>query len=102
MQTIRNHYSLPFFSMAFPDRAIKKVPGEVFPMGKLTHEIKCFETELKSKSLIDLKDLLQRQNMILNNPKLCSKLADKGAKVKAKKEAIEVRFTKPNAQPRYY
>ena len=68
---------------------IRKVPGEVKPLGKLDHEIKSFQTSIRSKTVPELKDMLARQNVILNNKVLVSKLEDKGAKVKRKKEELE-------------
>lgn len=70
--------------------AIKKVPGEVQPVGRMSHEIKKFRAEISHKSVPELKDLLQRQNNILKNTKLLGKLPDKGAKVRDKKNVIEV------------
>ncbi|TRY75893.1 hypothetical protein TCAL_16841 [Tigriopus californicus] len=69
--------------------AIKKVPGEVQPVGRMSHEIRKFRSEISHKSVPELKDLLQRQNNILKNTKLLAKLPDKGAKVRDKKTVIE-------------
>ena len=66
-----------------------KVPGLVAPSGKLDHEIKAFRDSILKKTVPELKDLLARQNAIITNKKLVSKLPDKGAKVQAKIREIE-------------
>ena len=66
-----------------------KVPGLVAPSGKLDHEIKAFRDSILKKPVPELKDLLARQNAIITNKKLVSKLPDKGAKVQAKIREIE-------------
>jgi len=73
-----------------PTGAIRKVPGEVAPVGRLEHEAKAFEKEIKTKNVPQLQELLERQNKILENPALLKKLPDKGSKVKQRKEMIEV------------
>ncbi len=67
----------------------KKVPGEIKPIGRLSHEAKAFRESILKKSVPELKDLLNRQNAILRNAQLVAKLPDKGAKVKDKKAQIE-------------
>lgn len=73
-----------------PTGAIRKVPGEVAPLGRFEHEAKAFEKEIKTKTVPQLQEVLERQNKILENQALVRKLADKGAKVKQRKEMIEV------------
>jgi hypothetical protein len=73
-----------------PIGAIRKVPGEVAPVGRLDHEAKAFERDIKAKSVPQLQEVLERQNKILENSALLKKLPDKGAKVKQRKEMIEV------------
>ena len=72
---------------------IKKVAGKVEPVGRLSHEAKKFQREIQDKSVPELNDLLSRQVKILSNPSLLKTLPDKGAKVKAKKEQLEVQST---------
>ena len=69
---------------------LRKVPGEVAPMGKLNHEVKAFRDSIQKKTLPELDDLLTRQRSIISNKKLLSKLPDKGAKVQEKIKHIEV------------
>jgi hypothetical protein len=38
----------------------KKVPGDVPAMGRLSHEAKAFQKEIRLKSVPELKDLLAR------------------------------------------
>jgi len=73
-----------------PVGAIKKVPGEVAPVGRFDHEVKAFEKEIRAKSLVELQELLERQLKILENSTLVRKLPDKGEKVKKRKEMIKV------------
>jgi hypothetical protein len=69
---------------------MRKVPGEVTPMGHYDHEKKAFNASIQKKSTPELQTILTRQTAILANDKLIAKLADKGAKVKYKQEQIEV------------
>ena len=71
---------------------IKKVPGSVAPVGRLSHEAAQFKQSIKAKSVPELKDLLNRQQKILENKSLCSKLPDKGRKVKERITLIQVGF----------
>ena len=48
----------------------KKVPGAVPPIGKLEDEANKFKKEIIKKKTCELKDLLNRQNAILQNHKL--------------------------------
>ena len=68
---------------------LKKVPGEVKPIGRLAHEMETFRKSIEKKTLPELKDLLARQNTILSNKKLVAKLPDKGVKVQQKTKQIE-------------
>ena len=81
-----------------PKRAttIKKVPGDVAAVGKLGSDVKNFESEIKYKSTEELKDLLKRQNNILDNQRLVATLADKGSKVHHRKEQLEVSVSQIN------
>lgn len=73
-----------------PIAPLRKVPGEVKPSGKLDHEVLKFRDSIRSKSLIELQELLRRQDDILNNKKLVSKLPDQGAKVREKRTQIQL------------
>ena len=68
----------------------KKVPGTVLPLGKLEDEAKKFDKEIRKKSTLELKDLLKRQNGILQNQKLIATLPDKGAKVRQRQHQLVV------------
>ena len=68
----------------------KKIPGVVPPIGKLEDEVNKFNKEIIKKPTSELKDLLNRQNAILNNPKLISNLADKGTKVRLRQQMLQV------------
>jgi hypothetical protein len=63
-------------------------------MGKMDHEMKAFEKEIRTKSVPQLYEVLARQNKILENKSLLLKLPDKGAKVKHRKVMIEVKQKK--------
>ena len=69
----------------------KKVPGHVLPVGKLEEEAKKFEREIRKKKTSELKELLNRQNTILQNLKLIDSLPDKGEKVRQKQQQLMVR-----------
>ena len=75
-----------------PANRITKVPGEVAPLGRLSHEAKAFEKEIRLKSVPELRDLLARQNKIVENKKLLNSLPDKGEKVKMRQQMLEVRI----------
>ena len=70
--------------------AIKKVTGKVEPLGRFGHEASKFQKEIQDKSVPELNDLLNRQVKILSNEALLKTLPDKGAKVRAKKDQLEV------------
>ena len=67
---------------------LRKVPGQVKPLGQLDHETKTFRESIQKMKISELKDLLTRQENILSNSKLVSKLPDKGEKVKMKRKEI--------------
>ena len=68
----------------------KKVPGKVLALGKLGDEAKKFEQEIRKKTPAELIDILNRQNAILQNPKLLESLPDKGEKVRKRQQHIQV------------
>ena len=68
----------------------KKVPGAVPPIGKLEDEANKFKKEIIKKKTCELKDLLNRQNAILQNHKLIATLADKGEKVRLRQQMLQV------------
>ena len=68
----------------------KKVPGSVPPMGKLEDEANKFKREIHQKNISELKDLLNRQNAILQNRRIISTLADKGEKVRQRQQMLKV------------
>ena len=70
----------------------KKVPGQVLPVGKLEDEAKKFEKEIKKKKTPELKDLLKRQDALLQNNKLITSLPDKGQKVRRRQQQLKVNF----------
>ena len=59
-------------------------------LGKLDHEVKAFEKEIRKKNVPQLQEVLNRQNKILENQALLKKLPDRGAKVKLRIKMIEV------------
>jgi len=59
-----------------------KVPGEVLPIGKMSFEVAKLREEMKLKTSTQLKEILERQEKILNNKRLVNKLPDKGEKAK--------------------
>ena len=65
-----------------------KVPGDVAPVGKMSFEVERMREEIKSKSVCQLREILERQDKILNNSALVSKLPDKGEKARSKREVI--------------
>ena len=69
-----------------------KVPGEVPAVGKMSFEIQKLREELKTKTVPQLKEALERQEKLVKNPALLKKLPDKGEKslktVKLIKELI--------------
>lgn len=69
---------------------IKKVPGQVPSMGRLSHEAQKFQREIRLKSVPELKTILTRQKQVMSNQKLIASLPDKGDKIRVKIEVIEV------------
>ena len=67
---------------------IWKVPGQLTPMGKMDHEKAKERREFDQKSLAELKDLLSRQEHLLGNRSLVSRLPDKGEKARARRDEI--------------
>jgi len=67
---------------------IWKVPGQLTPMGKMDHEKAKERREFDQKSLAELKDLLSRQEHLLGNKSLVSRLPDKGEKARARRDEI--------------
>ena len=61
-------------------------------MGRLDHEQKAFEKDIRTKNVVQLQEVLNRQNKVLENHALVKKLPDKGAKVKQRIQMIEVPF----------
>jgi len=65
-----------------------KIPGEVPAVGKSSLEIARLREEIKTKTVTQLKEVLERQEKILKNPMLVKKLPDKGEKARKTKEMI--------------
>ena len=78
----------------------KKVPGKVLALGKLGDEAKKFEQEIRKKTPSELIDILNRQNAILQNPKLIDSLPDKGEKVRKRQQHIQVNTLKSVRTPK--
>ena len=78
----------------------KKVPGKVLALGKLGDEAKKFEQEIRKKTPSELIDILNRQNAILQNPKLIESLPDKGEKVRKRQQHIQVNTRKSVRTPK--
>ena len=68
----------------------KKVPGNVPPLGKLEDEAKMFENEIRKKKTPELRDLLNRQDALLQNIKIIKSLPDKGEKVRQRQQQLKV------------
>ena len=90
-------YLLPLFSegrkfkiMTTSKSINKKVPGQVMPLGKLADEGKKFNTEIKKKNVSELKDILDRQNKLLQNDNMVRNLPDKGEKIRQRKQQLMV------------
>lgn len=66
-----------------------KVPGEVPAVGKMSIEIARLREEIKTKTVPQLQEIVERQERILNNKALLKKLPDKGEKARRTKEMIE-------------
>lgn len=60
---------------------MKKVPGNLVPLGGFSHEKKV-HLDLKSKSEVELREILERERKLLETPGLIRKLADKGQRIK--------------------
>lgn len=69
------------------DRKLK-VPGDVPAVGKMSFEIARLREEIKTKNVPQLREILERQDRILNNPGLVKKLPDKGEKARSTKDMI--------------
>ena len=65
-----------------------RVPGEVAPVGRMSFEVEKMREEIRAKSVPELKEILERQDRILNNSALTNKLPDKGEKARSKREII--------------
>ena len=66
-----------------------KVPGDVPAVGKMSIEIARLREEIKTKTVPQLQEVVERQERILNNKALVKKLPDKGEKARKTKEMIE-------------
>ena len=69
------------------DRKLK-VPGDVPAVGKMSFEIARLREEIKTKTVPQLREILERQERILKNAALVKKLPDKGEKAKKTKDMI--------------
>jgi len=67
---------------------LMKVPGQVHPIGKMSFEVNKLRSELKSKSVPELQEVLGRQQNILGNRLLVSKLPDKGERAKKTRNMV--------------
>eukprot|EP00092_Neocalanus_flemingeri_P008839 GFUD01009513.1.p1 GENE.GFUD01009513.1~~GFUD01009513.1.p1 ORF type:complete len:340 (+),score=133.14 GFUD01009513.1:50-1069(+) len=65
-----------------------KVPGQVHPIGKMSFEVIKLRAELKSKTVPQLKEVLERQEKILGNKSLVKRLPDKGERAKSTKDMV--------------
>ena len=65
-----------------------RVPGEVAPVGRMSFEVEKLREEIRAKTVPELKEILERQDKILNNSALINKLPDKGEKARSKREII--------------
>jgi len=67
---------------------LMKVPGVVHPIGKMSHEVAKLRAELRSKSVPQLQEVLDRQQRILGNRALVSRLPDKGERAKNTRDMV--------------
>lgn len=67
---------------------LMKVPGVVHPIGKMSHEVAKLRAELRSKSVPQLQEVLDRQQKILGNRALVSRLPDKGERAKNTRDMV--------------
>jgi len=67
---------------------LMKVPGVVPPIGKMSHEVAKLRSELRSKSVLELQEVLDRQQKILGNKALVSKLPDKGQRARNTRDMV--------------
>jgi len=65
-----------------------KVPGQVQPIGKMSFEVAKLRAELKSKTVPQLQEVLERQEKLLGNRSLVKRLPDKGEKARNTKEMV--------------
>ena len=72
-----------------PIRPNLKVPGEVVPIGRMSHEVLKLRSELKQKTVSQLKEVLERQEKTLSNKNLLVRLPDKGERVRMSRNAIK-------------
>ena len=66
-----------------------KVPGDVPAVGKMSIEIARLREEIKTKTVPQLQEIVERQERILSNKVLVKKLPDKGEKARKTKEMVE-------------
>jgi len=67
-----------------------KVPGEVAAIGKMSFEVAKLRSELKTKTIPQLEEVLKRQENLLMNKSLVRKLPDKGEKARKTVDLIQV------------
>jgi len=67
---------------------LMKVPGEVPAIGKMSFEVTRLRSEMKTKTVPQLKEVLARQQKILGNKFLVGKLPDKGEKAKSTRDMV--------------
>ena len=60
----------------------------VHPIGKMSHEVAKLRAELRSKSVPQLQEVLDRQQKILGNRALVSRLPDKGERAKNTRDMV--------------
>ena len=60
----------------------------VHPIGKMSHEVAKLRAELRSKSVPQLQEVLDRQQRILGNRALVSRLPDKGERAKNTRDMV--------------
>jgi len=67
---------------------LMKVPGVVHPIGKMSHEVAKLRAELRSKSVPQLQEVLDRQQKILGNKALVMRLPDKGERARNTRDMV--------------
>jgi len=67
---------------------LMKVPGKVQAIGKMSWEVTKLRGEMKTKTVPQLREVLERQQKILGNKYLVAKLKDKGERARGTRDMV--------------